>query len=87
MKPIIMKLEREQIQTLRRRLNDVYDGYRKIVKILNEVVRSSGFYSKTYTIEFSEKQKFPVLMLNELSKIEGAVQELKNLLENLEQKM
>lgn len=78
-----MKLEREQIQTLNRELNDIYDGYRGIVDFLNKAVKSGRFNLNTYTLELSQKQgeEMSDLMVNELTKIERAVQEMKNLLE------
>ena len=81
----MVKLEREQIETLNRRLNNVYDGYRRIVDFFNKVARSGRIIHNTYTLELSEKQSKEMsdLMVNELSKIENAVQDMKNLLDDL----
>jgi hypothetical protein len=73
---------------LNRRLNNVYDGYRAIVDFFNEAAGSGRITHNTYTLELSEKQKKEMsdLMVNELSKIENAVQEMKNLLDGLTSK-
>lgn len=80
------RLEREQIQALNRGLNDLYDSYRRIIEFINETARSGGFDPGAFAIELTEKQEreMSALMLDELSKIEEAVQELKTLLEDLE---
>ncbi|MDH5441174.1 MAG: hypothetical protein OEZ48_10670 [Candidatus Bathyarchaeota archaeon] len=84
----MVKLEREQIETLNRRLNNVYDGYRGIVDFFNKVARSGRIIHNTYTLELSEKQSKEMSdsMVNELSKIENAVQDMKNLLDGLTSK-
>ena len=81
-----MKLEREQIQALNDGLNDVYDGYRRIVEFMNVFAKSGRFNPNTYTLELSEnqRQEMSCSMLNELSKIEHAIQKLKKFLEDLE---
>jgi hypothetical protein len=84
----LVKLEREQIKTLNRALSDVYDGYRGIVDFFNRLARSGRIIHSTYTLELSEKQREETsdLMQNKLSKIEDAVQEMKNLLDDLTSK-
>ena len=79
-----MKLEREKIQTLNRTLNDIYDGYRGIIDFFNNAAKSGRFHHNTYTLELSEKQRKEMLdlMVNELSKIEHAVEKMKNLLDD-----
>ena len=84
----MVKLEREQIKTLNRALSDVYDGYRGIVDFFNRLARSGRIIHSTYTLELSEKQREETsdLMQNKLSKIEDAVQEMRNLLDDLTSK-
>jgi len=69
-------------------LNDIYDGYREIIDFFNKAAKSGRFHHNTYTLELSEKQRKEMsdLMVNGLSKIEHAVQEMKNLLDDLTSK-
>lgn len=79
----LVKLKKEQIGALQKGLNEVYSGYHGIVEGLNEA--AGNFDPKTFTIELAEekKQQTLTLMRSELSKIEHAVQELKNVLDQM----
>jgi len=76
----LAKLEREQIQTLDQELDNVYDGYRGTVQCMRELTRL-GFNPNSYTIELSDQQKeeMGALVSDQLSKIEEAVENVRNL--------
>ena len=75
------KLEREQVQTLDQELNNIYDGYKGTVQCMRKLT-GLGFNQNAYTIELSEEQEEEIraLVSDQLSKIEKAVENVRNLL-------
>ncbi len=76
------RLEKEQIRALNEGLNDLYEGYKRIVQFLNETVKSSRFDPKSFSIELSEiqRQELSNFITSEIDKIEDAAHELKDVL-------
>ena len=76
------RLEKEQIKILNESLNDLYEGYKRIVQFLNETVKSSRFDHKSFSIEISEiqRQELSNFISSEIDKIEDAAQDLKDVL-------
>lgn len=75
------KLDREQIQTLNEELSNIYDGYKGTVLCMRKLA-TLGFNPSFYTIELSEgkKEEMRALVSDQLSKIEDAVENVRNLL-------
>lgn len=81
----MIKIRREHILCLNNELNSIYEGYRKIIEFLNELASSGKFNYQSYTLELSENQtrEMTAFIMDELSKIENAAQEIRNMLKDL----